>query len=103
MLWTELGTPFAHTFSSHLLFARQVGKTIGVGVYCTPGLYTAEYYAGSGHTFEGHQIVFVMQCRVRPSAIKHVSDCATDPEAFWVVNDPKDIRPYRVLITKMNC
>ena len=81
----------------------KTGKTVGVGVYCTPGLYTASRYGGSGHTFEGHQIVFVMQCRVRPSAIKHVSDCATDPEAFWVVNDPKDIRPYRVLITKMNC
>ena len=80
----------------------KTGKTVGVGVYCTPGLYTASWYGGSGHTFEGHQIVFVMQCRVRPSAIKHVSDCATDPDAFWVVNNPKDIRPYRVLITKMN-
>ena len=80
----------------------KTGKTIGVGVYCTPGLYTASRYGGWGHTFEGHQIVFVMQCRVRPSAIKHVSDCATDPEAYWVVNNPKDIRPYRVLITKMN-
>jgi hypothetical protein len=76
----------------------KTGQKIGSGVYCTPGLAMAARYAGQGHGFEGHNIIFVMQCRVNPSKIKHCHDYLKDPEAYWVLNDPNDIRPYRVLI-----
>lgn len=76
----------------------KTGAPIGTGVYCTPGLPIAEGYAGEGHDFNGRKIIFVMQCRVNPAKIKHCHDYATNPNAYWVLNDPKDIRPYRVLI-----
>ena len=81
-------------------------EIIGNGVYCTPGLGEAEGYAmqgrsgpgSGGHDFNGHKIIFVFQCRVNPKKIKHCHDYATNPGAYWVLNDPADIRPYRVLI-----
>jgi hypothetical protein len=76
----------------------KTGEVVGKGVYCTPGIEIGIRYAGNGHEFQGHKIIFVMQCRVNPRKIKHVHDCATHPNAYWVLNDPKDIRPYRVLI-----
>ena len=76
----------------------KTGAVIGSGVYCTPGLSMAEQYAGNGHDFQGHKIIFVMQCRVNPAKIKHCHDYETKEDAYWVLNDPNDIRPYRVLI-----
>jgi hypothetical protein len=84
----------------------KTGATIGKGVYCTPGLGTAQAYAmqgrsgpgSGGHDFHGHKIIFVFQCRVNPAKIKHCHDYKTDPDAYWVLNDPADIRPYRVLL-----
>ena len=34
-----------------------------------------------------------MQCRVKPTAIRV---CSRNP--YWVINDPKDIRPYGILL-----
>ena len=78
-------------------------EIIGKGVYCTPGLGVAESYAKSrggaaGTDYQGHKIIFIMQCRVNPAKIKHCHDYATNPGAYWVLNNPADIRPYRVLI-----
>ena len=72
-------------------------EIIGKGVYCTPGLKEAERYA-TAHNFKGHKIYFVMQCRVNPEKIKHVHNYKFDRNAYWVINDPADIRPYKVLI-----
>jgi len=76
----------------------KTGAPIGTGVYCTPSLAVAERYGGEGHDFNGRKIIFVMQCRVNPAKIKHCHDYDTNGQAYWVLNDPKDIRPYRVLI-----
>jgi hypothetical protein len=81
----------------------KTGAVIGRGVYCTPGLGVAESYAKSrggaaGADYQGHKIIFIMQCRVNPAKIKHCHDYATNPDAYWVLNDPADIRPYRVLL-----
>eukprot|EP00397_Hematodinium_sp_SG-2012_P023620 GEMP01024555.1.p1 GENE.GEMP01024555.1~~GEMP01024555.1.p1 ORF type:complete len:541 (+),score=104.05 GEMP01024555.1:711-2333(+) len=79
----------------------RTGEVIGTGIYCTPdydGI--ARSYAGAGFEFEGLTILFVMQCRVRPSAIKRCHDEDTTTGAYWVIRDPIDIRPYGVLVTK---
>jgi hypothetical protein len=38
-------------------------------------------------------VEIILQCRVRPSAIKE-----TSTTGYWVLNDPSDIRPYGVLM-----
>jgi len=66
------------------------GQTVGYGIYCTPKLEVAEH----GYTTVSKDLgtKVILQCRVRPAAIK---DCGND---YWVINDPKDIRPYGLLI-----
>jgi len=78
----------------------RTGEKIGAGVYCTPEIDAAKSYA-PGVPFEGKKLRFVFQCRVRPEAIRRCHDeeikrgaCGT----YWVINDPKDIRPYGVLV-----
>jgi hypothetical protein len=70
-------------------------RDIGKGVYCTPLIAIAEEYSG---TIElgGKKYKMLMQCRVRPSKIKVCN--GTD---YWVLNDPKDVRPYGICIKEI--
>jgi len=77
----------------------------GIGIYCTPNLATAERYCGKCFFSDGQQVKamqFMLQCRVRPEAIKRPNPetirLATDANGIWLVNDTRDIRPYRVLV-----
>jgi len=77
------------------------GKQIGAGVYCTPSLKVALSYAnsrGNSAKIAGRPVFIVMQCRVKPSAIKRCQDEAENGSAYWVINNPSDIRPYGVLV-----
>eukprot|EP00931_Biecheleriopsis_adriatica_P080661 TRINITY_DN54010_c0_g1_i1.p1 TRINITY_DN54010_c0_g1~~TRINITY_DN54010_c0_g1_i1.p1 ORF type:complete len:351 (+),score=36.63 TRINITY_DN54010_c0_g1_i1:89-1054(+) len=79
----------------------RTGELIGTGIYCTPSTQVAQNYADmrSGCSCGGDdKLRFVLQCRVRPGAIKRVHDEETNPHAYWLVNDPADIRPYGVLV-----
>lgn len=76
----------------------RTGEKIGSGIYCTPSIKAAAEFAPTVEV-EGHQIRFVFQCRVRPQAIKRVhEEVGRESGAYWVVNDPTDIRPYGVLV-----
>lgn len=69
-------------------------STCGVGIYCTPDLAVALGYATQVQVTAGgqtHAMQFILQCRVRPEAIRR--GAAT----IWVINNPRDIRPYGVL------
>lgn len=74
-------------------------KECGKGVYCTPDLDLAARYA-KALPVEGHTVRIVLQMRVKPSAIRKVTqDTNWDYEKdYWVINDPTDIRAYGVLI-----
>ena len=75
------------------------GQKVGIGVYCTPNITTAEGYAGiidvNGHNY---RVAFML--RVKPDKIRYCS--GTD---HWVLNggngDFSEIRPYRFLIKKV--
>lgn len=81
------------------------GVKAGVGIYCSPNIDDVaahENYATPA-TANGHSAQFVMQCRVRPGAIKKLfraGNCGLRVpwDQIWVVNDPEDIRPYAVLV-----
>jgi len=82
------------------------GGKVGTGVYCTPNIdevAALEVYAKPAKA-SGHDVQFVMQCRVRPGAIKKVHEPSRTfgrglkYDLIWVINDPKDIRPYAVLV-----
>lgn len=84
----------------------RTGETIGDGVYCTPSLAVAEEYAMSrgsgwrGTEIGGHNVLFVLQCRVRPDRIKRCHDEDAHSSPYWVVNSPDDIRPYGILVKR---
>jgi len=76
---------------------RQACKaTCGEGIYCTPDIPTALGYSATvslpGEDGKARAVQFIMQCRVRPDAIRKASD------TVWVINDPTNIRPYGVLV-----
>ena len=72
------------------------GKQVGVGVYCTPNIQTAESYAGIS-VINGKSYKTVLMVRVRPDAIRCCENC-TLAKDYWVVNGTSDeIRPYRIL------
>lgn len=76
----------------------RTGKAIGAGIYCTPSITAAAEFAPTV-TFEGRVLRFVFQCRVKPEAIKRVhEEVGRESGAYWVINDPMDIRPYGVLV-----
>lgn len=71
-------------------------KEVGTGVYVTPHMKTASIYASRTKLkFNGanRRVEVVLQCRVRPSAIKQ-----TSRQDYWVINDPANVRPYGVLM-----
>jgi len=70
---------------------------VGRGIYCTPYMSDAEAYASKTtlqHNGETRTVQIVLQCRVRPSAIKK-----TSREGYWVINNPKDIRPCALALS----
>ena len=74
-------------------YANEVGR----GVYVTPHIRTAEMYTrvtNLSHNGEQKNVRIILQCRVRPSAIRKT----TDSRGYWVINDPADVRPYGVLM-----
>ena len=79
------------------------GKTVGVGVYCTPTIKTAgDQYAGIS-VINGVKYKTVLMVRVKPEAIRHCDQCSGSraPYNYWVVNGTTDeIRPYRILYKK---
>jgi len=74
------------------------GET-GAGVYCTPWIDVAQHYS-KPKELKGHYVQIVLQLRVKPSAIRHVTDSAATAfeRKYWVINDPDHIRAYGVLI-----
>jgi len=78
-------------------FSAETGK----GIYCTPWIDVAQHYS-EPKPVDGHCVQVVLQLRVRPSAIKKVTKAPTEIEnKYWVINDPKDIRAYGVLIREL--
>ena len=72
------------------------GKKVGIGVYVTPHIKTAEEYAGIS-IINGVSYKTVLMVRINPNAIRGCL-CRKD---FWVVNGtPDEIRPYRILYKK---
>jgi hypothetical protein len=77
-------------------FQSEVGK----GIYCTYDINVAAHYS-KPISHEGEDLTVVLQLRVRPEAIKEVKTGKTKMEKkYWVVNDPKDVRAYGVLIRR---
>jgi hypothetical protein len=77
---------------------RQTHKiVVGEGIYCTPLIAIAEEYAGTIE-LRGKKYKMLMQCRVKPAKIKV---CPGNKD-YWVLNDPKDIRPYGICIKELN-
>ena len=74
------------------------GKRVGVGIYCTPLIKYAEYYAGISKLKEKNYKT-VLMVRVKPDSIRHCDKCQESRECnYWVVNGTTDeIRPYRIL------
>ena len=69
------------------------GTKVGEGVYCTPNVDTAAWYAGTSE-INGKSYKTVLMVRVKPEAIRECSDSGD----YWVVNGTTDeIRPYRIL------
>ena len=75
------------------------GKKVGLGVYCTPTIKTAEHYSGKSN-INGVDYKTVLMVRVKPQAIRCCEDCSFAKD-YWVLNGTCDeIRPYRILYKK---
>ena len=89
----KAGSRQAHEFCPD---KNHPGQKVGVGVYCTPTIKTAEGYAGLSN-INGINYKTVLMVRVKNEAIRQC-DCISD---YWVVNGtPDEIRPYRILYKK---
>ena len=84
----------------------RTGRTVGAGVYCTPHLDVARRYCSAVDVSmtdpntgqrESKRLVYIMQCRVRPKAIRQPNGNSN----YWVINNPEDIRPYKVLVCEV--
>ena len=77
---------------------RHPGKKVGSGVYCSPNPEVMENYAGIVEIDnEKYQMGFML--RVNPEKIR----VPVGRPDFWVLNgNPDEIRPYRILIKKVN-
>jgi hypothetical protein len=69
---------------------------VGVGIYCSPLIQTAQGYSGAGFNVNGENYLFAFQCRVRPDKIR----ISSGQKDYWVIRDANFIRPYGILITK---
>jgi len=77
-------------------------NSYGIGIYCTPNIYTAEKYAEiftNPNTNRRYKIVF--QNRVKPSSI---IECKLKggPDDYWYIENTEDIRPYSICIKEIN-
>jgi len=75
----------------------------GAGIYCTPLIDVAQHYS-KPKKYQGHTVQIVLQLRVKPSAIKHITDSSATPfeKKYWVINNPAHIRAYGVLIRELS-
>ena len=55
---------------------------VGEGIYCTPEIEEAEYYAGE-FKIKGKAYKTVIQCRVHRD---HIREC--NEGKYWVINNP---------------
>ena len=75
------------------------GKNVGDGVYCTPNIDTAGFYAGISK-INNDSYKTVLMVRVKPEAIRGCG--CLGAKDYWVVNGTTDeIRPYRILYKKI--
>ena len=76
------------------------GQKIGIGVYCTPNITTADGYAGTIEV-NGYRYKVAFMLRVKPDKIRHSSG-----SDYWVLNagdgNFSEMRPYRFLIKKVS-
>merc|ERR1712048_1190239 len=78
-------------------------KNTGAGIYCTPWIDVAQHYS-KPQKLEGHSVQIVLQLRVKPDAIRHITDskAVAFEKKYWVINDPQYIRAYGVLIREFD-
>mmetsp|Transcript_61865 Transcript_61865/g.142476 ORF Transcript_61865/g.142476 Transcript_61865/m.142476 type:complete len:603 (-) Transcript_61865:384-2192(-) len=102
----------------HNAVDTRTGETIGEGVFVTPNIEVAQAFANgyrkskhknsSAFEHQGHRVYAVLQCRVRPDAIRRGSRRSTlsnDEEVMglegvfeWILNNGDDVRPHALLI-----
>eukprot|EP00927_Polykrikos_kofoidii_P078437 TRINITY_DN75257_c0_g1_i1.p1 TRINITY_DN75257_c0_g1~~TRINITY_DN75257_c0_g1_i1.p1 ORF type:complete len:504 (+),score=65.30 TRINITY_DN75257_c0_g1_i1:99-1610(+) len=88
----------------------RTGAVVGEGVYCTPNYRVVDCYATKSPAvmLDSRTLYFAFQCRVLPEAIRRpdrtfARNCdeevmGVDGAFEWIINDPKHIRPYGVLV-----
>ena len=73
-------------------------KKVGIGIYVTPRVYIAESYSNFKDSNQKYKCIFM--CRVNPTKFR---TCEDSNKEYWVVNpSEEDIRPYRLLIKKVD-
>ena len=76
---------------------NQPGTVVGEGIYGSPHLEVCLGFAEDDPVeVEGKKYRLVLQCRVRPEAIK----VCQQKQTYWVINESKDIRPYGVVLVE---
>ena len=74
---------------------RHPGKRVGVGIYLTPDINIAEKLSGK-MLINGKKYRIILMARVLISQIKEPTDIN-----FWIINDKKYIRFYRILVKEV--
>ena len=74
---------------------RHPGKKVGSGVYLVPNINLVENYCGI-ITFNKEKYRVALMVKVKIDKIREPKDIN-----FWILN-PKYVRPYRILLKKMN-
>ena len=79
MLFPRLGQDYQSSTA-----INNPSEKIGIGIYCSPHFQVCLDYSEP------------VQCRAKPKKIKIVQEI----EDYWVINEPKNIRPYGILLIK---
>ena len=77
---------------------RHPGKKCGLGVYCSPDISYAEGYAGITE-LNGEKYKCVLMLRINPEKIRQSTSW---PKEYILEATPDEIRPYRILLKKIN-
>ena len=77
---------------------RHPGKKCGLGVYCTPDIEYAEGYAGK-IKLNKEEYKCVLMLRVNPEKIRQ---SLSYPKEYILEPSAEEIRPYRILLKKIN-
>ena len=77
-------------------FAVGPRAVYGKGVYSTPTLSVAQQFC-SPFTFAGKTFEVIFMNRINPEAFIRASKYG-GPDDYWIVQDPADIRPYKMLM-----